>query len=331
MIEKLFENPEIYRIYVPLPENPLRTLNSYVIKTKQKNLVIDTGFNRIECYEALKAGLEELDVELENTDFFITHLHGDHSGLVNKIASPKSKIYMSSIDYKYLKGDIANVSWPKIEALYKEEGFPLEIIEELKGNNQAQEFMPEELFAVETIEDGHIIELEDLNFKCILTPGHTPGHMCLYLESHKLFFSADHVLFDITPNITSWYGIKDSLRDYIESLRKIENLDIMLTFPGHRAIGDNIKLRITEIIEHHEERLEEVISIISKNDYPMNAYEIAQNMQWNLRGQSWNEFPINQKWFAMGEALAHLDYLVNDGQISKKMDDKNTIYKYILN
>lgn len=331
MIEKLFESPEIYRIYVPLPENPLRTLNSYVIKTKQKNLVIDTGFNRVECYEALKAGLEELDVELENTDFFITHLHGDHSGLVNKIASPKSKIYMSSIDYKYLKGDIANVSWPKIEALYEEEGFPLEIIEELKGNNQAQEFMPDELFAVETIEDGYIIELEDLNFKCILTPGHTPGHMCLYLESHKLFFSADHVLFDITPNITSWYGVKDSLRDYIESLRKIENLDIALTFPGHRAIGDNIKLRITEIIEHHEERLAEVISIISKNDYKMNAYEIAQNMQWNLRGKSWNEFPINQKWFAMGEALAHLDYLVNDGQISKKVDDKNTIYKYILN
>ncbi len=331
MIEKLFESPEIYRIYVPLPENPLRTLNSYVIKTKQRNLVIDTGFNRIECYEALKAGLEELDVELENTDFFITHLHGDHSGLVNKIASPKSKIYMSSIDYKYLKGDIANVSWPKIEALYKEEGFPLEIIEELKGNNQAQEFMPEELFAVETIEDGHIIELEDLNFKCILTPGHTPGHMCLYLESHKLFFSADHVLFDITPNITSWYGVKDSLRDYIESLRKIENLDIVLTFPGHRAIGDNIKSRITEIIEHHEERLEEVITIISKNDYPMNAYEIAQNMQWNLRGQSWNEFPINQKWFAMGEALAHLDYLFNDGQISKKMEDSDKIYKYTLN
>lgn len=331
MIEKLFESPEIYRIYVPLPENPLRTLNSYVIKTKQRNLVIDTGFNRVECHEALKAGLEELDVELENTDFFITHLHGDHSGLVNKIASPKSKIYMSSIDYKYLKGDIANVSWPKIEALYEEEGFPLEIIEELKGNNQAQEFMPDELFAVETIEDGYIIELEDLNFKCILTPGHTPGHMCLYLESHKLFFSADHVLFDITPNITSWYGVKDSLRDYIESLRKIENLDIALTFPGHRAIGDNIKLRITEIIEHHEERLAEVISIISKNDYKMNAYEIAQNMQWNLRGKSWNEFPINQKWFAMGEALAHLDYLVNDGQISKKVDDKNTIYKYILN
>lgn len=331
MIEKLFESPEIYRIYVPLPENPLRTLNSYVIKTKQRNLVIDTGFNRVECYEALKAGLEELDVELENTDFFITHLHGDHSGLVNKIASPKSKIYMSSIDYKYLKGDIANVSWPKIEALYKEEGFPLEIIEALKGNNQAQEFMPDELFAVETIEDGHIIELEELKFKCILTPGHTPGHMCLYLESHKLFFSADHVLFDITPNITSWYGVKDSLRDYIESLRKIENLDIVLTFPGHRAIGDNIKSRITEIIEHHEERLEEVITIISKNDYPMNAYEIAQNMQWNLRGQTWNEFPINQKWFAMGEALAHLDYLFNDGQISKKMDDKNTNYKYILN
>lgn len=331
MVEKIFDQPEIYLIHVPLPENPLKALNSYVIKTKERNLVIDTGFNRIECYEALKAGLLELDVNIENTDFFITHLHGDHSGLVNKIASDKSRIYMSSIDYKYLKGDIANVSWPKIEALYKEEGFPLEVIEALKGNNQAQEFMPDELFAVETIEDGHTIVLGDLEFKCILTPGHTPGHMCLYLESHKLFFSADHVLFDITPNITSWYGVKDSLKDYIESLRKIENLEVEVTFPGHRASGDNMKARINEIIDHHKERLEEVVDIISKSNYQMNAYEIAQKMKWNLRGKSWNEFPINQKWFAMGEALAHLDYLYNCGQINKNIDKENTIYKYTLN
>lgn len=331
MVEKIFESPEIYRIEVPLPKNPLRALNSYVIKTEERNLVIDTGFNRKECYDALTEGLKEIGIGIENTDFFITHLHGDHSGLVNKIASKNSRVYMSSMDYSYLKGDLENVSWPKIEALYEEEGFPKEIIESLKSSNQAQDFMPEEIFAVESVEDGQIISLSDLEFECILTPGHTPGHMCLYLKSHKILFSGDHILFDITPNITSWYGVTDSLKDYMENLRKLENLDIEYTFPGHRTASKDVKDRIREIIEHHEERLEEVICIINSNTIEMNAYEITQQMEWNLREASWDQFHMNQKWFAMGEALAHLDYLYNSGRITKKMDIREEMYKYLLN
>ena len=54
MTEQIYKNPDIYKIYVPLPNNPLKNLNCYVIKTKDKNLIIDTGFNIEECYNALK-------------------------------------------------------------------------------------------------------------------------------------------------------------------------------------------------------------------------------------------------------------------------------------
>ena len=86
MIEKLHTSPDVYRIRVVLPDNPLQYLNAYVIKGKTENLVIDTGFNRPECQDALCRGLEELGIEFRHTSLFLTHLHADHTGLVGLFA-----------------------------------------------------------------------------------------------------------------------------------------------------------------------------------------------------------------------------------------------------
>ena len=45
--------PNLWRIPVPLPGNPLKELNSYLIMGKGENLLIDTGFRRAECRDAL--------------------------------------------------------------------------------------------------------------------------------------------------------------------------------------------------------------------------------------------------------------------------------------
>ena len=49
--------PNLFRIKIPLPESPLKYLNSYVVRNSQKNLIIDTGLNRKECLEAMQNGL----------------------------------------------------------------------------------------------------------------------------------------------------------------------------------------------------------------------------------------------------------------------------------
>lgn len=330
MVEKIYDKPEIYRIVVPLPENPLRNLNSYVIKHDRKNLVIDTGFNRPECYSAMTEAFEELEIKASDTDYFITHFHGDHCGIVGKLAGEDSKIFMSDIDYRYLMGDFGDVNWDNIEHIYTSEGFPLEITEKLKSTNQAKKYMPDRIFEASTLHDGDIIMLGDLELRCILTPGHTPGHMCLYCEKEKLLFSGDHVLFDITPNITSWQGVADSLGDYMKSLEMIRNLDVKQTFAGHRESKGKLSERVDEIIDHHIVRLEDTIKVLEDSNKPLNAYEIAKKMKWNLRGSLWEEFPDNQKWFAMGETMSHIDYLVKRGKISKKHDKDSGIYSYSL-
>ena len=80
MIEEVAAN--VYKIEIPLPESPLKSVNSYVIKGKDRNLMIDTAMNREECLNAMMAGLRELAVDIRKTDFFITHLLSDHLGLV---------------------------------------------------------------------------------------------------------------------------------------------------------------------------------------------------------------------------------------------------------
>jgi len=55
---------DLFRIRVPLPNNPLRELNSYVIRDGQQSLIIDTGFNRPACLEVMERGIAELGLDL---------------------------------------------------------------------------------------------------------------------------------------------------------------------------------------------------------------------------------------------------------------------------
>ena len=93
MIEQVL--PDFYRIEIPLPNSPLKALNSYLIKGQGRFLIIDTGMNRDECMRSMISSLEKLEVDLRKTDFFITHMHADHLGLVGNLATETSTIYFN--------------------------------------------------------------------------------------------------------------------------------------------------------------------------------------------------------------------------------------------
>ena len=62
MIDEIAAN--LYRIEIPLPKNPLRSINSYAIKDSDRNLIIDTGMNRKECLDVLEDGLKNLGIDM---------------------------------------------------------------------------------------------------------------------------------------------------------------------------------------------------------------------------------------------------------------------------
>ena len=144
---------------------------------------------------------------------------------------------------------------------------------------------------------------------------------------HKILIAGDHILIDITPNIQCWSDTENPLKNYLLSLDKVSKFDIELTLPAHRRIITDHMARITELKEHHHRRLNEEVSILKQG--PQHAFQIASQMTWDLKADSWEEFPRAQKWFATGEALAHLRYLEEDSTISRGI--KNKIILFALN
>jgi glyoxylase-like metal-dependent hydrolase (beta-lactamase superfamily II) len=322
MVEEIL--PNLFRIEIPLPRNPLKSLNSFVIRAPQRNLIIDTGMNRKECLGAMQAGLQELGVDLEKTDFFITHMHADHSGLVARLAPDTSKIYFNRPDAEVITG---GGNWESMLAYAGKNGFPEQELRAALRNHPGYKYSPERVPELTILEDGDKVQIGDYSFSCVQTPGHTRGHMCLYEPAGKILVCGDHILNDITPNIQSWSGRDNALKSYLKSLDKVYALEVDLALPGHRSLIRNCKERIEELKRHHQERADEVLSILGKEG--KNAFQVASEMTWDIDCESWERFPVAQKWFATGEAIAHLIYLEDKGMVFRA--GEGTTITYSLN
>ena len=315
--------PDLYRIEVPLPGSPLKATNSYVIKGTERSLIIDTGWNREDCMTALVSGLKECGVDLQQADFFITHMHADHSGLVSTLAVEGARIYFGRADAEIIRSSTPE-HWEKMIDFARKSGFPGEELEKAIGSHPGRRYSPNTSLNLYVLKDCDSISIGDYLFKCIETPGHTAGHICLYEPGKKIFICGDHILFDITPNITLSAEERNPLKEYLMSLDKVYDLDVALVLPGHRSIFRNQKERIRELKQHHQTRLKEVISILGKGK--QNAFQIASQMTWDIGYKSWDLFPPAQKLFAFGEALAHLKYLEEEGEVGRQIEGQGLVF-----
>ncbi|MCF8066287.1 MAG: MBL fold metallo-hydrolase, partial [Desulfarculaceae bacterium] len=194
-------------------------------------------------------------------------------------------------------------------------------LENHPGYKYASEWVPE----LSLINDGDHLSVGDYNFTCLVTPGHTLGHTCLWEEQRGILVAGDHILGDITPNIQCWKDDYDPLASYLDSLERVSKLPVRLTLPGHRSLVADCTERIKELAEHHHHRLAEIIGILGTGSY--NAYQTAARMSWDIRCDTWEEFPVAQKWFATGEAMAHLRYLENKGDVAMGERDGVRVYR----
>lgn len=313
--------PNIFKVEIPLPKNPLRELHCYIIKSKDRNLIIDTGFNIQECKDALMEGIGETKTDLKKTDLLITHLHTDHSGLASALSKEGVNVYAGKIDGEIINRSSKSEYWEKFVEYIKL--FDLEKDNVTFQHLPGYKFSPKEHVKFLSLVEGDIINVGDYSFNVVDIPGHTPGHIGLYERRHKLFFCGDHILGKITPNITFWGFEKDILEVFFESLKKVYDYDIEHLFTAHRDIVPNHQIRINELLEHHRVRLIEILNIIK--DEWKTVRDTAASMHWEVRGKTWVDFPDAQKWFASGETMSHLEHLYQIGK-AEKITENGVLY-----
>ena len=312
--------PGIYTVKVPIPDNPLGYLNCYVIEGKEGWLMVDTGWHTPEALNSLREGLKEIGLAFTDiATIVLTHVHADHFGLAGRIRqfSPNTKLFAHQwetalIESRYIKfADLRR----KMAALLRRHGVPQADIPSLESAS-----MPAMEFVVVTMPDeplfgGEIIDTGRFQLETIWTPGHSPGHICLYEPKNQLFFAGDHILSKITPNVS--YHVQsgdDPLGDYVHSLKKVQNLPVTKVLPAHETIFSDLSGRIEEILLHHNNRKEEIINIIRLK--PALAYEIASRLTWDVP-MNWDRFGPQLKRGAVTETIAHLENMRREGTIKR--------------
>ena len=113
------------------------------------------------------------------------------------------------------------------------------------------------------------------------TRRYTAGHLCFTEEDTRLFFSGDHVLPRITPNIsTNHGGLADPLRDYLDALAAVRDLDPAEVLPAHEWRFRGLDARVDELTAHHEHRLTELLAAIRAHP-GSTPWELAAHLTWS--------------------------------------------------
>jgi len=316
----------VHQIKIEVPFN-VKFVCLYLFNHKGHNILIDAGLNWGNWKKLLLSTFNDLNLSMKDIDYcFITHVHLDHIGLLKtlKRRNPDLKIVMNEITHKVLEWETNDNNLEELTTEAKKTADMLIKcgIDDKQGEKVIQffTFWPKYLQYQKPdiiVRDGENV-LEDLEI--IWTPGHSFGHICIFDAKREFLYSGDHILSRITPHIGN-FVIPASLRNeyknhkfdnilhhYLNSLDRIDKLNPKIIFPAHQEIIYNPHDRILEIKKHHQNRLNEISSLIK--DHPMTPYEISKIHF----GQDLDE--INS-FMALSEVVGHLIYLEYQEKVNK--------------
>ncbi len=301
---------DLFRVKIPLPT--IKYLNSYILKGKDRHLIVDTGLDSAACLEVMETALHRLGIVLKNTDFFITHFHGDHSGLLSRLAGKENRIYFNEPESRMIE---SYNFFEHLMAYNGKNGFPENRLRERVHRSSDRNHGYRWKKALKVVTEGDPIRVGERCFVCLETPGHSPGHTCLYEPEEKVLVAGDLLLADVTPGIPCLSDQGNPLKDYFESLDKVEKLDVDLVLPGHRKLFREHRERIRETKNFHVGRLVEILNLLGK--VPLTAYRVASKVLGGNRGGSWDRLSDQQKCFEMTQVIAQLRYLQEEGRVSR--------------
>jgi glyoxylase-like metal-dependent hydrolase (beta-lactamase superfamily II) len=299
-----------YRIEIPIPV-PLKTVNCYLAKSSLGWHIIDTGFNTEEAKLAWKNAFKSFHISPQDiVEIVLTHFHPDHVGLAGWLQ-----------EYTKAPVKISSESQRKIQNLWIDRKEP-ELFDQFSyehgmnnsSRNKVLEYLkefPKYVYPMPdftTFEEGQRFYWHD-EYQAIHTPGHADGHMIFYSPTSKTVVAGDLLLPKITPNISYFPGFNaNPLKAFFDSLKKIQQYQLDTVLPGHRDVYQNGNKRANELMNHHHERLKEIIIHLQKSD---TAVELSWKLFPFLSGDS---EPL-QLLFALQETLAHLIFLEEKGVI----------------
>ncbi|MCP5026313.1 MAG: MBL fold metallo-hydrolase [Actinomycetia bacterium] len=261
--------------------------------------VIDAGPPLDSHVDDIMAALEPDETV---THILVTHTHSDHSPASGPLSErtgaptygfgPHGEVRAVDPDDKV---DFSAYISEEERKQYEKE--LEELPDELKREGADSDFVP-----AHKLNDGDVLEGGTWTLVAHHTPGHCSNHLCFELPQEKTLFSGDHVM----GWATSVVGPPDgSMKDYLDSLRKLLPLDVDQYLPTHGPAIANPGDYVSSFIEHREDREQQIVGYLEKG--PSKIADFIPEMYAAYDKRLW--YP------AAGSVHAHLLHMIETGRV----------------
>jgi glyoxylase-like metal-dependent hydrolase (beta-lactamase superfamily II) len=299
--------PGLFRLPLPLDIQGIPTLSAYLLRDDAGDTLVDcgiaTGPGDDACGE-LDAALRTCGTSVEGVArLVVTHAHIDHFGLAGEVVrrSGGDLLMHRRTDLDLAKYADPDEAVDRRELMLADHGlFGPELTASATGLREWMPVMPSVGQPTVLLDGGERILAGDRSWEVVPTPGHSPGHVCLWSAADRILCSGDHLLQVASPPVTFERGFeRDPMGSYLESLERVEQLDPALVLPGHgRPFADGAR-RARTIARGKRRRIDDVRELVE--GAARTVTELTDQLHpGTLTG--------SQRHFVMAELLADLAY-----------------------
>jgi glyoxylase-like metal-dependent hydrolase (beta-lactamase superfamily II) len=313
---------DVFELRLPIPfEDGL--VNVFLFRDGEEADLLDCGMNSEDSLEMIHRAVEQVGAKRLRR-LMVTHIHPDHYGAAGALAGDGgADLYMHRLEVP-----LVHPRYVELDHLVKEvhrylliNGVPPEEAEVLSNSQRAlsQVVKPAEpavqLDGAEYVAMGHqVLRVE-------WTPGHSPGHVCLFDQKSGFLFAGDHILPELSPNIGLHpQSTPDPLHDYLDGLRRMTALEPSRVMPAHGRPFTNAAGRVEALVSHHLRRFDQILEIVDQSD--KSGWQVALEL-WGPREN------LYEKRLALQEGLAHLQALAVEGRVMKTVTPESVRWRQI--
>ncbi|MEP6703092.1 MAG: MBL fold metallo-hydrolase [Betaproteobacteria bacterium] len=255
-----------------------------------------------------------------------THYHPDHMGnaawLLERSVDPEKLLWSTQSEFQnahLVWNQLTRYRAPDNAAFFARHGIPAASTDEHAGRgNRYRDGVPELPQSYRRIFGGDSVAINGRLWRILIGYGHAPEHASFFCEELNVLISGDMLLPKISTNVSVWASDPhgDPLKLFLESINRYLGLpDNALVLPSHGLPFIGIRARVTALVDHHRDRLAELDAAASN---PVSAFDVLPVL---FR----RKLDLQQQFFAMGEAIAHLNHSWHQGRMRREIGADNVI------
>jgi glyoxylase-like metal-dependent hydrolase (beta-lactamase superfamily II) len=311
--------PGLKWLRMPLPI-VLEHINLWIFEDADGWTLVDTGLFVDRSCEIWERAFTDIMHGRRAERVIVTHLHPDHLGCAGWLAERfDADLWMTREEYllgRILVDDTGQPAPSEGIRFYSAAGFSSDALNRYRerfgsfGNLISR--IPQ---SYRRLKDNDLIRIGDYDWQVIVGRGHSPEHACLYCPDMNVLISGDQVLPTISSNVSVYPTEPEAnpLADWMASLASLRDrlpADV-LVLPAHGRPFRNCHARLDQLRTEHESGLANLLELCST---PQRAIDVFPAL-FKSRITAGNLI------MATGESVAHLNYLVDQGELAVTTDE----------